>query len=332
MQLYLLDGARLRELREEAGFSRRSSPKRSARGRTGSGSWSSRAGCTSSSSSCKARRRPGRKNIGHASFPDPPATPTVPEAQVLDGLRLRGSGRRRGSPGALDEAAELEPGSVARAEEAGEEVYASVEIIWKLAGALGCRPRSCSSGSSGALRAAELPGSRGVEGADNGVLRDLLRRAAQQALDHSAGLAASVPDHLKGYRRGDGARRGRGGRQPLAGGAGSLRLPHLPREEDERPGSRVVRRRAGPRLSPGGDLGYYQISEPLQLVVDDRVVWVAEWTRLDISGRLDVWRDPEAARKAARRTSSPTPIPDPAKRFTRAWVLSRRIIYNAECT
>src|SRR3712207_7365542 len=35
-------------------------------------------------------------------------------------------------------------------------------------------------------------------------------------------------------------------------------------------------------LPPGDDLGYYQIPEPLQLVVDDRVVWVADWTRLDI--------------------------------------------------
>jgi hypothetical protein len=44
------------------------------------------------------------------------------------------------SPGELDEAAELEPGSVARAEDAGEGVYAPVEVIWKLARALDVSP------------------------------------------------------------------------------------------------------------------------------------------------------------------------------------------------
>jgi transcriptional regulator with XRE-family HTH domain len=44
------------------------------------------------------------------------------------------------SQSALDEAAELEPGSVAQAEDAGDEVYASVETIWKLAIALEVSP------------------------------------------------------------------------------------------------------------------------------------------------------------------------------------------------
>jgi hypothetical protein len=43
--------------------------------------------------------------------------------------------------------------------------------------------------------------------------------------------------------------------------------------------------------------------------VDDRVVWVAEWTRLDISSRLDVWRDPEAARKAVEEDLLPYTSP-----------------------
>ena len=44
-------------------------------------------------------------------------------------------------------------------------------------------------------------------------------------------------------------------------------------------------------------------------VVDDRVVWMAEWTRLDISSRLDVWRDPEAARKAVEEDLLPYTSP-----------------------
>jgi transcriptional regulator with XRE-family HTH domain len=75
------------------------------------------------------------------AFPKPPAPPIAPDAQKLDALRLRVLREEaRLSRGELDEAAELEPGSVARAEDAGEEVYASVEIIWKLAGALEVSP------------------------------------------------------------------------------------------------------------------------------------------------------------------------------------------------
>jgi hypothetical protein len=44
------------------------------------------------------------------------------------------------SQSGLDEAAQLEPGSVAQAEDTGEEVYASVETIWKLAMALEVSP------------------------------------------------------------------------------------------------------------------------------------------------------------------------------------------------
>jgi len=75
------------------------------------------------------------------AYPDPPAPPIAPEAQKLDVLRLRELREEAGiSQNELDEAAELEPGSVAQAEDTGEEVYASVEIIWKLAGALEVSP------------------------------------------------------------------------------------------------------------------------------------------------------------------------------------------------
>ena len=75
------------------------------------------------------------------AYPDPPTAPTVPEAQVLDGIRLRELREEAGmSPDELDEAAELERGSVARAEDADEGIYASVEIIWKLARALDVSP------------------------------------------------------------------------------------------------------------------------------------------------------------------------------------------------
>ena len=61
----------------------------------------------------------------------------------------------------------------------------------------------------------------------------------------------------------------------------------------------------------GSDFGTYQIAEPLKLVVDDRVVWVAQWTRLEISSRLDAWLNIDNARKAARDDLLPyreTPI------------------------
>jgi len=75
------------------------------------------------------------------AFPEPPAPPTAPEAQRLDVLRLRELREEAGiSQDGLDKAAELEPGSVAQAEDTGEEVYASVEVIWKLAKALDVSP------------------------------------------------------------------------------------------------------------------------------------------------------------------------------------------------
>jgi hypothetical protein len=56
---------------------------------------------------------------------------------------------------------------------------------------------------------------------------------------------------------------------------------------------------------PGSDFGTYELSEPLKLVVDDRVVWVAQWTRLEISSRLDTWLSTDQARTAARQDLLP---------------------------
>ena len=52
--------------------------------------------------------------------------------------------------------------------------------------------------------------------------------------------------------------------------------------------------------APGEDFGAYELTEPLKLTVGDRVVWTAPWTRLDVSSRLDTWKDAEKAREAAR--------------------------------
>jgi hypothetical protein len=39
--------------------------------------------------------------------------------------------------------------------------------------------------------------------------------------------------------------------------------------------------------------------------VDERVVWVSEWKRMDISSRFDVWQSPEGARKAVEEDLLP---------------------------
>lgn len=75
------------------------------------------------------------------TFPEHPAPPTTPEAQRLDAVKLKSLREEAAiSQSDLDEAAELEPGSVAQAEDAGDEVYASIETIWKLALALEVSP------------------------------------------------------------------------------------------------------------------------------------------------------------------------------------------------
>jgi transcriptional regulator with XRE-family HTH domain len=142
MQLYLLDGARLRELREEAGLSREEL----------SGMVGQRKGWVAELEQ-QSRIHVlelfmhrlvevlGVSISDMTTFPDPPPPPTTPEAQKLDVVRLRTLREEADiSQSALDEAAELEPGSVAQAEDAGDEVYASVETIWKLAIALEVSP------------------------------------------------------------------------------------------------------------------------------------------------------------------------------------------------
>jgi transcriptional regulator with XRE-family HTH domain len=142
MQLYLLDGARLRELREEAGLSQEEL----------SGMVGQRKGWVAELEQQsrvhvlelfmhRLVEALGASIPEMTTFPDPPPPPTTPEAQKLDVVRLRTLREEANiSQSALDEAAELEPGSVAQAEEAGDEVYASVETIWKLAIALKVSP------------------------------------------------------------------------------------------------------------------------------------------------------------------------------------------------
>ena len=122
--------------------------------------------------------------------------------------------------------------------------------------------------------------------------------------DHTSPL--SVPDHFKGYRR-----------IVTELGSDGVVLTHWPAGQDSfdfhiSP-ERTVRDLAAEQCAgeqvldhpPGSDFGFYQIAEPLQLVVDDRVVWVSEWKRMDISSRLDVWQDADLARKAVEEDLLP---------------------------
>jgi hypothetical protein len=116
----------------------------------------------------------------------------------------------------------------------------------------------------------------------------------------------SVPDHLKGYRR-----------VVTELGNDGVVITHWPAGQDsfdfhispERTAKDLAAELcAGEQIldyPPGSDFGFYQIAEPLQLVVDDRIVWVSEWKRLEISSRPDVWQDPEAARKAVEEDLLP---------------------------
>ncbi len=142
MQLYLLDGARLQELREEAGLSQEelSEMVGQRKGWVRELEQQSRVHVLE----LFMHRLVEALGVGISdmtTFPEPPPPPTAPEAQKLDVVRLRALREEAAiSQGELDEAAELEPGSVGQAEDAGEEVYASVEVIWKLARALDVSP------------------------------------------------------------------------------------------------------------------------------------------------------------------------------------------------
>jgi hypothetical protein len=78
-----------------------------------------------------------------STFPDPPV-PAVLEEPVLDVEKLRALREESSlSPEELEDLAELEPGSIARAESvdpATEQIQASVDTIWKLAMALKVSP------------------------------------------------------------------------------------------------------------------------------------------------------------------------------------------------
>jgi len=143
VQLYLLDGARLRELREEAGLS----PEELSEAVGQRKNWVRELEQQSRVHVLELfmQRLVEALGVGISdmtAFPEPPAPPTAPEAQRLDVLRLRELREAAEiSQDGLDKAAELEPGSVAQAEDTGgEEVYASVEVIWKLARALDVSP------------------------------------------------------------------------------------------------------------------------------------------------------------------------------------------------
>jgi transcriptional regulator with XRE-family HTH domain len=142
VQLYLLDGARLRELREEAGLS----PEELSEAVGQRKNWVRELEQQSRVHVLELfmQRLVEALGVGISdmtAFPEPPAPPTAPEAQRLDVLRLKELREEAEiSQDGLDEAAELESGSVAQAEDTGEEVYASVEVIWKLARALDVSP------------------------------------------------------------------------------------------------------------------------------------------------------------------------------------------------
>lgn len=122
-----------------------------------------------------------------------------------------------------------------------------------------------------------------------------------QLTSHESATFQSVPEVFKGYRR-----------IVTELGQDGVVVTHWPSGQDSfdfhiSP-DRVAKDLAaehcgGERIidyPPGSDFGTYEITEPLQLVVDDRVVWVARWTRLEISSRLDAWLSTDQARTAAR--------------------------------
>ena len=139
MQLYLVDGARLRELREQAGLSQEELSLMIGQSRT----WAEemereRRVHVLEILVQKLVRVFGVEISDLSTFPEPPS-PTVIEEPSIDVEKLRAFREEVSlSQEELDELAELEPGSVARAEGAdpSEDIQASVDTIWKLAMAL----------------------------------------------------------------------------------------------------------------------------------------------------------------------------------------------------
>jgi transcriptional regulator with XRE-family HTH domain len=144
MQLYLVDGARLRDLREQAGLSQEELSLMIGQSET----WAEEMERESRVHVLeilvqKLTRVFGVEISDLSTFPDPPV-PAVLEEPVLDVEKLRALREESSlSPEELDDLAELEPGSIARAESvdpATEQIQASVDTIWKLAMALKVSP------------------------------------------------------------------------------------------------------------------------------------------------------------------------------------------------
>ena len=144
MQLYLVDGARLRELRERAGI-----PQQELSSMVGaSETWAAEMELESRVHVLeiivqKLVRALGVEISDLSTFPDPPDPPSAPVDPTLNTERLRELRENAAlSREDLDEMAELEPGSVERVESVGpdEEIQASVDVIWKIAQTLKVSP------------------------------------------------------------------------------------------------------------------------------------------------------------------------------------------------
>jgi hypothetical protein len=127
-----------------------------------------------------------------------------------------------------------------------------------------------------------------------------------QLTGHDPATFQSVPEVFKGYRR-----------IVTELGRDGVVVTHWPSNQDsfdfhispDRVAKDLAAEQCGGEqiidYPPGSDFGTYEISEPLQLVVDDVVVWVAQWTRLEITSRLDAWLSTDQARTAARKALLP---------------------------
>jgi hypothetical protein len=127
-----------------------------------------------------------------------------------------------------------------------------------------------------------------------------------QLTGHDPATFQSVPEVFKGYRR-----------IVTELGRDGVVVTHWPSSQDsfdfhispDRVAKDLAAEQCGGEqiidYPPGSDFGTYEIAEPLQLVVDDVVVWVAQWTRLEITSRLDAWLSTDQARTAARKDLLP---------------------------
>ena len=144
MQLYLVDGSRLRELRELAGLSQEELSLMVGAGKT----WAAEMELESRVHVLeiivqKLIQVLGVKISDLSAFPEPPDPPSAPVNPTLNVGRFRELREDAElSQEELEVRAELEPGSVERVESVGpdEEIQASVDVIWKIAQALKVSP------------------------------------------------------------------------------------------------------------------------------------------------------------------------------------------------